>query len=175
MILIFMLAMFIIRLVFLKLSIANEKTIRANGGREFGKLNSQFLTLLHIMVYAFATLEAYLRKTEFDGWSLLGLSLMVFSLVVLYKVTQLLEGIWTVKLMITQDHQYVDHWLFRYVKHPNYYLNICPELIGVALLCHAKITAAILFPFYLVSLSVRIHEENRLIREVIIPNGKVER
>lgn len=175
MILFIMLGMFIIRLAFLKLSIENEKAILANGGREFGKLNSQFLTLLHVMIYFFASLEAFLKKSTFDLWSLLGLVLMLFSLLVLHKVTQLLKGIWTVKLMIANNHQYVDHWLFRYIKHPNYFLNICPELLGIVLLCQAKITAWLLFPFYLLVINIRIHEENRLIKEVIIPNGKVSR
>lgn len=40
---------------------------------------------------------------------------MFYSLVVLQKLTQLLEGIWTVKLMIANNHRYVDHWIFRYI------------------------------------------------------------
>lgn len=175
MVLIIMLSMFIVRLLFLKISIKNEKNILANGGREFGKINSQFLTLLHILVYFFATLEAILKKVPFDTWSLLGVSLMIFSLFVLYWVTQLLEGIWIVKLMIAKNHKFVDHWLFRYIKHPNYFLNICPELIGIALLCHAKVTAMVLFPLYAITIAIRIHEENRLIKEVIIPNGYLKK
>ncbi|KKC16171.1 membrane protein, partial [Streptococcus dysgalactiae subsp. equisimilis] len=49
-----MLAMFTIRLVFLKKSIKNEKAILAKGGQEFGVQNTKFLTLLHIMIYVFA-------------------------------------------------------------------------------------------------------------------------
>lgn len=64
MVLIIMLSMFIVRLLFLKISIKNEKNILANGGREFGKINSQFLTFLHISVYFFATLEAILKKSS---------------------------------------------------------------------------------------------------------------
>ncbi|MGT2844592.1 isoprenylcysteine carboxyl methyltransferase family protein [Streptococcus hongkongensis] len=166
-----MLGMFLIRLYFLKISIANEKRIKAEGGREFGVKNSQFITLLHILIYFFASLEAYLKMVTFDAISFLGLVLLIVSVFVLYKVTQLLTGIWTVKLMIVKNHRYVDHWLFRYVKHPNYFLNICPELIGIALLCHAQITAMLLFPCYAITLTVRIIEENRLIEEVIKPNG----
>ncbi|KGR72343.1 isoprenylcysteine carboxyl methyltransferase family protein [Streptococcus phocae subsp. salmonis] len=170
-ILLLMLAMFAIRLVFLKKSIANEKAILAQGGKEFGVQNTKFLTLLHIMIYAFAVTEALLKQVSFDAISFLGLLLMVFSLVVLYEVTRILGEIWTVKLMLAKDHKYVDHWLFRTVKHPNYFLNIGPELVGIVLLCHAQITAILLFPCYALVIYLRIKEENKLLAEVIIPNG----
>lgn len=170
MILVLMIMMFVIRLLFLKISIQNEKRILAEGGKEFGAKNSKFLTLLHIMIYFFALTEAMLNKVVIDGIGLLGLSLMIFSIAMLYWVTNLLRGIWTVKLMLKKNHPYVDHWLFKYVKHPNYFLNICPELIGIVLLCHAQITAMLLFPFYILSLYIRIREENQLLSEIIIPS-----
>ncbi|HES9413754.1 isoprenylcysteine carboxyl methyltransferase family protein [Streptococcus pyogenes] len=166
-----MLAMFTIRLVFLKKSITNEKAILAQGGQEFGAQNTKFLTLLHIMIYVFAVIEALLKQIKFDGISFLGLLLMLLSVAVLYEVTRILGDIWTVKLMLAKDHKYVDHWLFKTIKHPNYFLNIAPELVGIALLCHAKITAMLLFPCYIVVIYSRIREENKLLAEVIIPNG----
>ncbi|AEF24704.1 isoprenylcysteine carboxylmethyltransferase family protein [Streptococcus parauberis] len=175
MVLFIVLCLFVIRLYFLKISIANEKAIKAAGGREFGIKNSQFITLLHIMIYFFASLEAYLKMIKLDNQGIIGMVLITFSIFVLYKVTQLLSGIWTVKLMIVSNHNFVDHWLFRYIKHPNYFLNICPELIGLVLLCHAQITAMLLFPFYTIALTIRIIEENRLIDEVIKPNGYISK
>nr|WP_050897405.1 isoprenylcysteine carboxyl methyltransferase family protein [Streptococcus ictaluri] len=171
-ILIIMIAMFAIRLVFLKKSMANEKAILAKGGQEFGVQNTQFLTLLHIMIYVFALAEAYLKQITFDWLSFLGLLLMIVSVIVLFEVTRILGDLWTVKLMLAKEHPYVDHWLFRRFKHPNYYLNIAPELLGIVLLCHAQITAMLLFPCYLLVIYLRIREENKLLAEVIIPNHK---
>lgn len=162
---------FIIRLLFLKVSKTNEKNILANGGKEYGAENSKRLTRLHILFYAACLAESILKKARFDTLSIIGCLLLVFSIFMLYTVTRLLKGIWTVKLMIAENHQYNDHWLFRTVKHPNYFLNIAPELIGLALLCHALYSAIIILPFYVVVLYVRIKEENRLLKEVIIPNG----
>ncbi|MGP1530553.1 MAG: isoprenylcysteine carboxyl methyltransferase family protein [Treponema sp.] len=164
-------AIFIIRLLFLKISKANEKNILANGGKEYGVKNSKRLTLLHILFYAVCLTESMLKTAAFDRMSMLGCILLVFSMIMLYIVTRLLKGIWTVKLMLVHNHQYNDHWLFRTVKHPNYFLNIAPELIGLALLCHALYTAIIILPFYAVVLYIRIKEENRLLQEVIIPNS----
>ncbi|SDL61179.1 isoprenylcysteine carboxyl methyltransferase family protein [Streptococcus equinus] len=166
-----MLSMFFIRLVFLKLSIQNEREILAAGGREYGKQVSKVITLLHILFYFFALSEALLRKVHLDIVGLWGLILMLFSIFMLYTVTRLLGKIWTIKLMIANNHQYVDHWLFRYIKHPNYFLNIAPELIGVALLCHARYTTILILPFYMVAIYFRIRQENYLIKCLILPNG----
>lgn len=164
---------FIIRLAFLKVSKQNEQAILASGGKEYGVQNSKRLTILHILFYFSCLVEAVLRRAELDTQGLLGCALVAFALVMLYVVTQLLKGIWTVKLMIANEHKFNDHWLFRVVKHPNYFLNIVPELIGLALLCHALYSAVVILPFYAFVLYNRIEEEDRLIAEVIIPNGKI--
>lgn len=162
---------FVVRLVFLKRSIANEKAILQAGGREYGVQNSKYITLLHIAFYLFCTVEALIKRPAFDAISWLGLVLLVGGMGMLYVVTQLLGPIWTVKLMILDNHQFVDHWLFRTVKHPNYFLNILPELVGLCLLCHAWYTLALLSLPYSYVMYQRIREENRLLREVIIPNS----
>lgn len=166
-----MLLMFAIRLGFLKISIRNEKAILANGGKEYGVKISKAITILHIIFYFSSIAEALINKVKLDAIGLFGLGLMVFSISMLFVVTRLLGDIWTVKLMIAHHHQFVDHWLFRTVKHPNYFLNIAPELIGIALLCHAKYTALFVLPFYIVAIYLRIREENHLIQTIIKPNG----
>ncbi|MDO5095850.1 MAG: isoprenylcysteine carboxyl methyltransferase family protein [Peptostreptococcaceae bacterium] len=164
-------AIFIIRLLFLKISKQNEKTILENGGREYGAENSKRLTILHILFYLSCVIEAILRKSSFDTVSLIGLGLILFSMCMLYTVVNLLRGIWTVKLMIVKNHKFNNHWLFRTIKHPNYFLNIAPELLGLTLLCHAWTSAILILPLYTYVLFVRIREEERLIQEIILPNG----
>ncbi|HFI0704878.1 TPA: isoprenylcysteine carboxyl methyltransferase family protein [Streptococcus suis] len=165
---------FLVRIYFLKISIKNEKRILKNGGSEFGVQNTKLLTVVHILFYLSCLVEAVVRHAKFDTLSSLGLIFLLFSMGMLFWVTRLLGDIWTVKLMLVKDHRFVDHWLFRVVKHPNYFLNIIPELIGLALLCHATYSFLILFPVYMVILYRRIHEENNLLKTVIIPNGTVQ-
>ncbi|MGT2784066.1 isoprenylcysteine carboxyl methyltransferase family protein [Streptococcus merionis] len=171
MIIAIVLLVFGLRLFFLKRSIRNEKRILQNGGREYGAQNTKYITILHILFYLGCFSEALVHQTSMDFLSMFGLALLVASMVALCTVIHLLGDIWTVKLMILKDHKFVDHWLFRTIKHPNYYLNVIPELLGLALLCHAKWTFLALCPFYLVVLYRRIKEEERLIRDIIIPNG----
>lgn len=171
MIYVIVIAVFIIRLFFLKISIKNEKRILKDGGKEYGVENSKRITILHILFYLGCLIEALIKKPAFDTISFIGLVLIIFSIFMLYTVTRLLKDIWTVKLMILKNHQFVDHWLFVNIKHPNYFLNILPELVGLALLCHASYTALILSPLYIYVMSIRIKEEEQLLKEVIIPNG----
>lgn len=162
---------FIIRLLFLTVSKKNEKAILEAGGCEYGAQNSKRITILHILFYLGSLIEAIIIGTRFDNISIAGTVLLAFSMFMLYTVIRLLTGIWTVKLMVAKNHKFNNHWLFRVVKHPNYFLNILPELTGLVLLCHAWYTAAIVGPFYIIVMYIRIKEENRVLREIIIPNG----
>ncbi|MGT2829673.1 isoprenylcysteine carboxyl methyltransferase family protein [Streptococcus hillyeri] len=168
-------AVFVLRLAFLKISKKNEAAILANGGVEYGVENTKRLTIAHIMFYLGCFIEAYLRRTALDSISLLGLGLLFFAFIMLVVVVRLLSDIWTVKLMIANNHQFNDHWLFRVVKHPNYFLNIAPELIGLSLLCHAWYTLLFVGPLYAVILGNRIKEENHLIVSQILPNSEKSR
>ena len=113
----------------------------------------------------------FFNLTRIDTIGIIGLVLLGFSIFMLNTVVHLLDGIWTVKLMLVKNHKFNNHWLFRTVKHPNYFLNIIPELVGLALLCHAKYTAIVIMPLYAIVLYRRIKEEEKILAEIIIPNG----
>ena len=162
---------FVIRLLFLKVSNKNEKAILENGGSEYGVKNSKMITILHIIFYFGSLAEAFVRKIRFDEISVIGIILLTFSMVMLYTVVKLLDGIWTVKLMVAKNHKFNNHWLFRTVKHPNYFLNIIPELIGIALICHSQYVSMVVMPLYAIVLYIRIKQENEVIRDIIKPNG----
>ncbi|HGA3258091.1 TPA: isoprenylcysteine carboxylmethyltransferase family protein, partial [Streptococcus agalactiae] len=49
-----------------------------------------------------------------------------------------------------------------------------PELVGLALVSHAYVTFIFIFPVYAVILYQRIAEEEKLLQEVIIPNGRMK-
>ncbi|WP_245957173.1 isoprenylcysteine carboxylmethyltransferase family protein [Bergeyella cardium] len=84
----------------------------------------------------------------------------------LFYVIYQLGSVWTLKIYILKNHKIKTSFLFRYVKHPNYYLNIIPELIGIALLCRANISFGILFPIYLIILGIRIYQEERAMKNL---------
>lgn len=171
MVLSIVLVVFLIRLWFLKISIQHERMILKDGGREYGAKNTSYLTILHILFYLLSVVEAFSQHASIDVVGGIGVVLLVFSMGMLYLVQSILGELWTVKLMIARNHTYNDHILFRLVKHPNYYLNILPELVGLTLLCHSWLTALCLAPFYSLVLWRRIKEEDELLEKVILPNS----
>jgi isoprenylcysteine carboxyl methyltransferase (ICMT) family protein YpbQ len=65
---------------------------------------------------------------------------------------------------VARGHRLNQSALFRWVRHPNYFLNIVPELLAVAFVAGAWVTLAALFPVYLLVLTVRIVQEERVMR-----------
>jgi isoprenylcysteine carboxyl methyltransferase (ICMT) family protein YpbQ len=153
---------FACRLFFLRVSKNNEQHMIQMGGKEFGIVNTILLTMAHIIFYASAFTESWIRKASFNWISFLGILVLTFSLFMLMIVVKQLGEFWTIKLIIAKNHYYIDTWLFRNIKHPNYFLNIIPELIGMSMLCHAWTTLTIVFPLYLVILIKRIRQENEV-------------
>ena len=158
---------FVLRLFSLYFSIRNEKRLIKRGAIQYGKFNSLLLTLAHIAYYFSALYEAYATGIEFEKVSGIGLAIMAFSYIILFYVIYKLRDIWTVKLYIVPNQRIDRSFLFRTVRHPNYFLNIIPELIGVGLLCHAWFTLSICLPLYLCLLAVRIRQEERAMKPLL--------
>ena len=155
---------FALRLISLSYSIRNEKHIRKKGAVQYGKFNSLLLTLAHIAFYFSALYEAYISETDFNALSVWGVGVMTFAYAMLFYVIYKLHDVWTVKLYIVPNHRIERSFLFRKVRHPNYYLNIIPELIGVSLLCNAWYTVAIGLPLYGCLLAIRIRQEENAMK-----------
>lgn len=157
----------IIRFVSLIISGTNERKLKQMGAVEYGKRNSQWLVLAHILYYIAAVTEGSLRGAFFyDAVSYMGLGIFVAAILMLYYVIYSIRHVWTVKLIIAPAgyHTINRSALFRLVKHPNYYLNVIPELIGFALFFHAWITLVAGLLIYLIPLVNRIKEEERVMK-----------
>ncbi|MBP1888322.1 isoprenylcysteine carboxyl methyltransferase family protein [Sinorhizobium mexicanum] len=162
---IFIIAAISFRLFMLMISIRHERRLRAKGAAEFGVGNSRALALAHIAFYVAASTEGIFSFSSFGALNLVGLGIYLFGAGMLLFVVRLLGPLWTVKLFIAGDHVLVKHPLFRYTRHPNYYLNIVPELIGYALALHAPITLIVGLPLYAIPLGIRIRQEERVMRD----------
>ncbi len=158
---------FVLRLFSLAFSIRNEKRLIKCGATQYGKRNSLLLTLAHIAYYFGALYEGYASNMELDKTSVIGVTVMAFAYIMLFYVIYKLRDVWTVKLYIVPNHRIDCSFLFRTVRHPNYFLNIIPELVGVALLCHAWTTFCIGLPLYGYLLMVRIRQEERAMRHLL--------
>lgn len=154
------------RIVSVLVSRRHEKKLRSEGATEHGTLNTKLLALAHMAFYFTAFAEGWVRGAEFDSVSMIGLVIFAAAMLMLAWIVRLLGAVWTVKIMIAPNHPVSRHVLFRTVRHPNYFLNILPELVGYALIFHAYFTLAIGLPVYLVLLAVRIVQEERAMRDL---------
>lgn len=155
---------FALRLVSLSYSIRNEKRILQLGAVQHGAFNSLMLTLVHIVYYFSALYEAYRSGIGFNHYSAWGTAVMAFSYIMLFYVIYKLRDVWTVKVYIVPNQRIEKSFLFRVVRHPNYFLNIIPELIGVGLLCNAWYTIMIGLPVYGCFLAIRIRQEEKAMK-----------
>ncbi|HKJ71748.1 MAG TPA: isoprenylcysteine carboxylmethyltransferase family protein [Gammaproteobacteria bacterium] len=150
-----------LRLGTVALSRRHERRLRARGAVELGAETSLLLALLHALIYLACLLEGLARGAHPDATSYAGMTLYALSMLALAVVVRRLGPLWTVKLLVLPDHPVRRDWLFRFVRHPNYVLNLVPELIGLNLAFHAWTTLAVLGPLYLAVLIVRILQEER--------------
>jgi isoprenylcysteine carboxyl methyltransferase (ICMT) family protein YpbQ len=153
-----------IRLASLVTSVVNEKKLKKENAVEYGKKNSKVLVLCHTLFYISSLLEASLLNKHVNDISFLGLGLFIFSMIMLWIVIFSLKGMWTVKLIIAPGQKLIKTFIFKYFRHPNYFLNIIPELVSIALICQSWLTLLIGLPLYSIPLAIRIVQEEKVMK-----------
>jgi isoprenylcysteine carboxyl methyltransferase (ICMT) family protein YpbQ len=155
----------VLRVGSLAVSMRHEKALKARGAREYGQGTSRLLALAHTVFYVGAFAEGLWRRTQPTLWTAGGVLLYGLAVLVLLVVWRELKGLWTVKLLIASDHTLNQSALFRWVRHPNYFLNILPELAGLALMMGAWLVLVLGLPLYLLVLRARIVQEEQVMRQ----------
>jgi len=149
------------------ISARTEKAIKQKGGIEFGGLNTLILISCHFLYYGACITEG-LNKVSFAtgiiSWA--GLLIYAFSIIILYYLIHQIRYIWTIKLIIAPRNIHIinKRFLYKYFRHPGYYLGDLLELIGVTLIFHAWYVLAIGLPIYLIPLIIRIVQEERIMK-----------
>lgn len=144
---------------------SNEKRLKADGAMEYGQGSTLALWVTTGIVYVGALIEGFsYRHAQFDSIAVVGLAIYIFSAIALIFVIRTLGPFWSGKVIISPKHELVVHPVFRKLKHPNYFLNMVPELIGFAIMLHAWFTLAIGVPLFLISLVFRIRVEEQVLK-----------
>lgn len=155
------------RLVALAVSLRHEKRLRVEGAREFGRRVSGLFVIAWLGIFAGSLVETAARHTTADGITVLAIAIWLLSMVALLAVIRALGPLWTFKILIAEGHTVVRSGPFRFVKHPNYYFNLLPEVFAIPLAGHAWLTLALGFPVYAIAIAVRIRQEERAMRELV--------
>jgi isoprenylcysteine carboxyl methyltransferase (ICMT) family protein YpbQ len=153
-----------LRTATLAVSLRNEKQLRERGAVEHGAGVTRLLVFLHVAFYPLCCIEGWNRGTQASALTYGAMAVYLASMAVLFHVIRQLGEVWTVKLYVARGHRLNQSALFRWVRHPNYFLNIVPELLAVAFVAGAWVTLAALFPVYLLVLTARIVQEERVMR-----------
>lgn len=163
---VWLMVMVILRFITVLISSRNEKKLKDLGACEYGKFNSVLLIIMHFTFYFACFIEGYKHDRVVDYVTIFGLVLFTISIILLYYIIYELKHIWTFKLIIAprQYHTINKSFLFKYVRHPNYYLNVIPELIAFSLIFHAWYSLAVIFPINLILLVTRIRQEEKIMR-----------
>jgi isoprenylcysteine carboxyl methyltransferase (ICMT) family protein YpbQ len=164
MIIILFFAAVALRLASLVKSTRNEKKLRKANAVEYGRKNSIWLTVAHILFYLSAITESLLFERRVNDITWLGVGIFIFSMIVLWAVIYSLKDIWTVKLFIAPYQVVNRSFIFKYFRHPNYFLNIIPELVALAMICQAWYTLMIGLPLYFIPLTIRIVQEEKVMK-----------
>jgi isoprenylcysteine carboxyl methyltransferase (ICMT) family protein YpbQ len=172
--LIFIISALLWRLVTVFVSFKNEGLLREAGAQEYGKSNSILLAVCHICYYIAAITEHHFRvvpETPYIVYA--GMGLYILSAFALVLVMRALGPLWTIKVIISPNHTLVKRGVFRFFRHPNYFLNILPELIAFGVALGAFRTILVGIPIYLIPLVIRVRQEERAMRQVFPSYGKL--
>jgi isoprenylcysteine carboxyl methyltransferase (ICMT) family protein YpbQ len=153
-----------LRLASLVKSAINEKKLRKAGAVEHGRKNSIWLTVVHTLFYLSCITESILLERTANDITRAGAVIYIFSMIVLLTVIYSLKDIWTVKLYIAPYQVVNRNFIFKYFRHPNYFLNIIPELVAIAMICQAWYTLTIGLPVYFIPLTIRIVQEEKVMK-----------
>ena len=154
----------LLRLASLAVSIRNEKALKADGAIEYEANHSRLLAISFTLFYTVTLIEALWRSSQLTRWSMVGIALYIIALGVLLLVWRELGRLWTVKLIISPNHVLNQGRLYQWVRHPNYFLNVIPELIGLALMMGAWLVLLTGLPLFLIILGIRIIQEERIMK-----------
>jgi methyltransferase len=150
------------RLLELRLSRRNERTLRARGAVERGQEHYPLIVALHSLWLLSTLVEGILR-----GPVLWPIPLALFLLVqpLRYWAILSLGENWNTRILVVPGAQLVRRGPYRYLKHPNYVV-VAVEILTFPLIFGAWITALVFSALNAMLLSVRIREENRALAEL---------
>ncbi|MED4953646.1 isoprenylcysteine carboxylmethyltransferase family protein [Paenibacillus sp. FSL R5-0527] len=143
----------------------NEAKIIAGGGVEYGQTNSKLLIVVQFLIYISTIVYAFVMDVPIGSHTYIGLLIYAVAMAFLVYVIRTLGRFWTFKLYIAKDHELIESPLFKYVRHPNYFLNIIPEVLSFAIISKAWIVFAPLFTLHLLTLFNRIRLEEKMMKQ----------
>jgi methyltransferase len=151
----------LLRIGELILSQRNEIWLLQQGAIEYGQKHYSYIVALHILFIV--SLIAEYSTTQTATFSLFFLVLYLLLLAFKASVITSLGKFWNTKIYHISGFPLIKTGVYKYVKHPNY-LIVIAEIAIIPLVFHLYITAFTFTLLNAIMLSVRIKEENKVLK-----------
>ncbi len=151
------------RILELKLSRRNERTLRSRGAIERGKGHYPIMVATHTLWLLSTLVEGALRGHK--KAQPLPLAAFLLAQPLRYWAIFSLKERWNTRILVVPGEKLVKTGPYKYIKHPNY-LAVAVEIFSFPLIFGARITAVVFSIINAALLRVRIREENRALAEL---------
>jgi methyltransferase len=150
------------RIVELIRSKQNEKWLRENGAKEYGKEHYKYFIILHALFFTSLVTEYNIRFTDLNFSFINYLSLLTFTVLQFFRLSIFISlgKYWNTRILVIPDSDPIKKGLYKYFRHPNYMIVII-EIITVPLSFSLYYTLIIFSFFNLLLLNIRTKEENK--------------
>jgi methyltransferase len=153
------------RLVELMIARRNEKWMKAQGAKEFGRKHYHLMVWMHILFFTSLCFEklAFNRQVS-SFWPFLLFFFIIMQGIRMWVLASL-GKFWNTKIIVLPNVEVVKKGPYRYIKHPNYFV-VSVELLVIPLLFQAYATAVFFTLFNFFILSIRIPLEEKALKEL---------
>jgi len=153
------------RLLELTYSRRNERRLRSQGAVERGAGHFPVIVAIHTLWLVSTLVEGLVRGPEPPVWWPVPLAAFLLVQPLRYWAIFSLGVNWNVRVLVVPGGKLVRRGPYRYFPHPNYVV-VAVEVLTFPLIFGAWITAIVFSLLNAALLYVRIHTENRALREL---------
>jgi methyltransferase len=162
------------RLAELRLSSRNARRLLARGGVEAGRGHMPLLVALHVGFLTACPLEVWGLDRPLRWWlAAPALVVLILAQVLRIRAIRALGERWSVRVIVVPGAAPVESGPYRHIRHPNY-LAVILEIASIPLIHGAWIAAAVFSALNGAALALRIHVEERLLRQVGSPSAALD-
>ena len=151
----------LLRIGELILSRRNEIWLLQNGAIEYGQKHYPYIVALHVLFIVSLIIEYSTKQTA----SFSQFFFVLYFLLLSFKawVITSLGKFWNTKIYHITDFPLMKNGVYKYIKHPNY-LIVIAEIAIIPLVFQLYYTAIAFTVLNAIMLSVRIKEENKVLK-----------
>jgi len=160
---IFLAAILFMRGVELWIARRNRQWLLRRGAVEYGRRHYPVIVGMHVVFYVSLVSERVILSRPWDPLWPAWLALLLSAGIVRAWLMTALGRFWNTRILIVPGSQPIRSGPYRFVRHPNY-IVVAVEILAIAMICGAYITAAVFSILNALVLRVRVREEERALR-----------